>query len=102
MAVKLGKQNKTKRNLTQILRIRWPETISNEEVHRRAETTNASEDIIMQKRWRWIDHVIRMDTNRFCTTALPWQPRRTRKVGRPKTICRRMVETDRDELGMNS
>lgn len=88
--------------MTQILRIRWPETISNEEVHRRAETTNASEEIIMQKRWRWINHVIRMDTNRFCTTALPWQPRGKRKVGRPKTICRRMVETDRDEPGMNS
>ena len=88
--------------MTQILGIRWPDTISNEEVHRRAEITNASEEIIIQKRWQWIGHVIRMDTNRFCTTALPWQPGGKRKVGRPKTIGRRMEETDRDELGMNS
>jgi hypothetical protein len=28
--------------------LRWPDTISNEEVHRRTEITNASEEIIIQ------------------------------------------------------
>ena len=37
-----------------------------------------------KKRWSWIGHVLRMNNNRICTTALTWQPEGKRKVGRPK------------------
>jgi len=39
---------------------------------------------ITQKRWRWIGHVVRMDNNRICTTALTLQPDGELKVGLPK------------------
>ena len=41
--------------------------------------------IIIPNRWRWIGHVLRMDNNRICKTALTWQPEGKGKVGRPKT-----------------
>jgi hypothetical protein len=65
------RQKETRQTL-KILRIRWPDTISNEELHGRAETTKAME-VIIQKRWSWIGYALRMDKNRIGTTALKWQ-----------------------------
>jgi len=44
----------------------------------RAKTTKARE--IIQKWWRWIGHVLCMDNNRICKTALMWQPEGKHKV----------------------
>jgi hypothetical protein len=62
-----------------MLRIRWPDKISNEELLHTVETTKASK-IIIQKRWRWIGHILRRDNNMICTTALTWQPEVKRNV----------------------
>ena len=102
---KTTKQEKKKqytfqnRSLGQILRMRWTETIANQELHRRCDTTNASESI-MQKRWRWICHVLRMDNRVICITALTWQPEGKRKVRLPKTTWRRTVEIYRKRQTM--
>ena len=89
------------RCLRQLLRVRWPEKISNEELHRRTRTIKVSETITRRK-WKWIGHVLRMDDSRICTTALTWQPEGKRRVGRPKTTWRRTTEQERSELGWNS
>ena len=89
------------RCLRQLLRVRWPEKISNEELHRRTRTIKVSETI-KQRKWKWIGHVLRMDDSRICTTALTWQPEGKRRVGRPKTTWRRTTEQERSELGWNS
>ena len=89
------------RCLRQLLRVRWPEKISNEELHHRTRTTKVSE-AIKQRKWKWIGHVLRMDDSRICTTALTWQPEGKRRVGWPKTTWRRTTEQERSELGWNS
>ena len=46
--------------LRQILRIRWPDTISNEELWRRTRQRPIPEAINEQK-WRWVGHTLRWD-----------------------------------------
>ena len=104
---KATEQDKKKLNtfqtrcLRQILKIRWPNTISNENLLLRAGTKKVS-DNIMERRWRWLGHVLRMDTNRICSVALTWKPEGKRRVGRPKTTWRRTVEVERASLGWNT
>lgn len=66
-----------------MLRIRWPEKISNEEPLRRTGTSNVS-DKIANRKWETIGHVLRMDNNRIGTTVLILHPEGRHKVGRPK------------------
>ena len=89
------------RCLRQLLRVRWPDKISNEELHRRTRTTKVSE-AIKERKWKWIGHMIRMDDSRICTTALTWQAEGKRRVGRPKITWRRTTEQKRSQLGWNS
>lgn len=56
------------RCLSEMLRIRWPEKISNEEPLRRTGTSNVS-DKIANRKWETIGHVLRMDNNRIGTTT---------------------------------
>ena len=50
--------------------------------------------IIIQRRWRWIGHVIRKDNESITKTALYWTPQGRRKRGRPKNTWRCTVETE--------
>ncbi|KAL9972928.1 hypothetical protein ACROYT_G019325 [Oculina patagonica] len=50
--------------------------------------------IIMQRRWRWIGHVIRKENESITKTALYWTPEGRRKRGRPKNTWQRTVETE--------
>ena len=50
---------------------------------------------VKQRRWKWIGHVLRIDDNCHCMTALTWLPEGRRKVGRPKAKWRRTVEKER-------
>ena len=84
--------------LRKIMRIRWPRKITNKELHEKTRTTEMNK-VITKRRWTWIGHILRMDKNRICTTALTWQPEGKRSVGRPKTTWRRTVESERCQLG---
>ncbi|VDI25005.1 Hypothetical predicted protein [Mytilus galloprovincialis] len=64
----------------------------------RAGTRKLSYNLV-ERRWRWIGHVLMMDTNSICSVALTWKPEGKRKAGRPKTTCRRTVETKRTSFG---
>ena len=58
--------------LRKILRIFWPRTISNNNLL----NITKQEDMqaIIKRRWTWIGHVIRMDSNAIPKVALHWTP----------------------------
>ena len=90
--------NKCLRN---VLQIRWPEMIPNEELWERT----GQEQIITEKKrrkWGWIGHTLRKPATKYTTRqALSWNPQGKRKVGRPRQTCRRSVEEElrQSELG---
>ena len=84
------------RCLHRILRIYWPQTISNYELCRRTGTEPITQQV-RQKRWRWIGHVLRMPPAALPRVALRWTPDGHRKRGRPKETWRRTVEKERKE-----
>ena len=84
--------------LKPILQIYWPNTITNEELHRRAEIEPISTQV-KRRRWRWIGHVLRQQTTALTRIALRWTPDGQRKRGRPKETWRRTVEREMKEKG---
>ena len=87
--------------MKRILRIRWPRTISHQQIQ---ETTgvNRTSDEIRRRRWNWIGHILRKNREEHCVTALEWRPEGRRRPGRPKTTWRRMVEDERRVAGWQS
>ena len=57
--------------------------------------------IIMQRRWRWISHVIRKDNEFTTKIALYWTPEGRCKRGGPKNTWRRTVEAELRGLKLN-
>ena len=84
--------------MKRILRIRWPRTISHQQIQ---ETTgvNRTSDEIRRRRWNWIGHILRKNREEHCVTALEWRPEGRRRPSRPKTTWRRMVEDERRVAG---
>ena len=83
--------------LRRILRIYWPQTISNYELRRRTGTEPITLQQVWQKRWKWIGHVLRMPPAALSRVALRWTPDGRRKRGRPKERWRRTVEKEMKE-----
>ena len=79
--------------LRRILKIYWPEKVTNEEVRRRAGIRSVVEEV-RRRKWSWIGHVCRMDQTALPRTALRWTPEGKRKRGRPKETWRRSVEKE--------
>jgi hypothetical protein len=84
------------RCLRRILRIFWPNTISNEELYKRTNTIPLSQEI-KRGRWTCIGHVCRMHPTSIPRVALRWTPTGKRKRGRPKETWRRSVEKEMKE-----
>jgi hypothetical protein len=74
--------------LRRILRIRWPDKISNEQLWQRTQQQPAEEEIL-QRRWRWIGHTLRKPASSTTRQALTWNPQGKRKRGRPRNTWRR-------------
>ena len=87
--------------MKRIPRIRWPRTISHQQIQ---ETTgvNRTSDEIRRRRWNWIGHIMRKNREEHCVTALEWRPEGRRRPGRPKTTWRRMIEDERQVAGWQS
>ena len=66
-----------------ILKIYWPEKITNTEARKRAGLEKIS-TIVKKRRWQWIGHVLRMDNNRNARTALDWAEATRQAQDRPK------------------
>ena len=84
--------------LRRILRIRWPDTISNEELWQRTRQKPAKVEI-QQRRWRWIGHTLRKPATNTTRQSLRWNPQGKRKRGRPRNTWRRDLEADAKKLG---
>ena len=89
------------KSLRRILKIYWPQKVRNETVRERAGMEPIS-NIVRQRRWKWIGHVLRMDKTKHARIALTWTPEGKRKRGRPKETWRRTVERERKEFGFNT
>jgi len=73
-----------------ILRIRWPNIISNKDLWK----ATGQEDInleIRKRKFRWIDHTIRKEDGEISKAALFWNPQGNRKRERPRNSWRRLV-----------
>ena len=81
------------RCLRRILRIYWPQTISNYELRRRTGTEPITQKV-WRKRWKWIGHVLRMPPAALPQVALRWTPDGRRKRGRPKETWKRTMEKE--------
>lgn len=86
------------RCLRRILRIFWPNRISNEELHARAEH-EPLEAVIKRRKWRWIGHTLRKPQTSVTRIALDWNPQGKRRQGRPRNTWRRTVENELGKAG---
>ncbi|KAK7489884.1 hypothetical protein BaRGS_00018906 [Batillaria attramentaria] len=87
--------------LRKILRIWWPQRISNKTISETSGVAKISEEI-RRRRWNWIGHILRKERNNDCMVAMGWQPEGKRKIGRPKTTWRRTAEQERRSAGWTS
>ena len=78
------------RRLRYILRIWWPNIISNKDLWK----VTGQEDINLEIRkriFRWIGHTLRKEDGEIPKAALLWNPQGNRKRGRPRKSWRRPV-----------
>ena len=83
-----------------LLRIRWPEKISNQELWRKTNQTPII-DTIKRRKWRWIGHIIRRPQQNITRHALDWNPQIKRKRGRPVTTWRRTLDAELNSIQMS-
>jgi hypothetical protein len=83
--------------LRRIMRIFWPNVVSNEDLHAKARTEPIS-ITIKRRRLKWLGHVLRMPANQIPRVALFWTPQGKRNAGRPKMTWRRTVEKELMEM----
>ena len=57
------------------------------------------ENEIKTRKWRWIGHTLRKDSNDITREALEWNPQGNRKKGRPKITWRRTVLDEAKSVG---
>ena len=84
--------------LRRMLRIFWPNTISNRELFACTHQEDM-ETVIMRRRFRWLGHDLRKEPDSITRTALHWTPEGKRKRGRPRNTWRRTIETELKDLG---
>ena len=89
------------RCLRRILRIYWPNKISNQQLRERTNTQTIEESIKIM-RWQDIGHVLRSWNEDDTKIAMTWTPEGKRKRGRPKETWRRTAEKERDEMRWQS
>ena len=85
--------------LRKICRIYWTQKIINKELYQRTGQRDIT-TVIMQRRCRWLGHVIRKDGDSITRTALRWTPDSgRRKRGRPRETCRKTIEAEMKTTG---
>ena len=84
--------------LRYILKIRWPEKITNLDLWNRTKQKPVSQEIA-QRKWGWIGHTLRKSHDNVTKQSLDWNPQGKRRVGRPKKTWRRSVESEAKAAG---
>jgi hypothetical protein len=78
------------RCLRYILRIWWPNIISNKDQWKVTEQEDINVEI-RKRKFRWIGHTLRKEDGEIPKAALHWNPQGNRKRGRPRNSWRRSV-----------
>lgn len=88
------------RCLRRILRIFWPNTISNEDLWRKTGQVDIG-TLIRRRKWEWIGHTLRKPDDNIAKKALRWNPitQSGRTAGRPRQTWRRTVDAEVREHG---
>ena len=86
--------------LRQILQIRWPETISNQDLWRTTRQVPITETI-KKRKWRWIGYTLRKDPNSIVRQSLDWNPQGKRRRGRPVLTWRRTLDKELKTLSLS-
>ena len=79
--------------LHRILNISWRDHITNQTV-RSITHQPLIIDVLRQRRWRYLGHVIHIAEDRLLRTELKWQPEATRTRGKPNYTLRRTYQQD--------
>src|SRR5436190_17694885 len=83
--------------LRRILRIFWPDRITNIELWERA-NQEPIEIQICKRKWGWLGHTLRKPRDDICREALDWNPQESRKRGRPKCTWKRTITEEAKRL----
>ena len=86
--------------LRRILKIYYPNMISNEELYKLAKIKKVS-DTIRYRRRRYIGHILRQDPLKYPHAVIKWQPEGKRSLGRPRETWMRTAERDLRTLRIN-
>ena len=84
--------------LRKILKIFWPNTISNEQLWLLTESKPIAQDIL-ERKWRWIGHTLRKPDNDIAKMAFEYNPQGNRRRGRPKMTWKRSVLNESKHIG---
>ena len=84
--------------LRQILKIRWPDKITNIDLWKKTRQETIESELLKRK-WRWIGHTLRKPAKSITRQALQWNPQGKRKVGRPRNTWRRNVTSEMESKG---
>ena len=79
--------------LRHILRVTWPQKITNQELWARTQEENI-DLTIRRRRWKWLGHTLRKPHEHVIRQALDWNPQGKRKRGRPKETWRRTLDKE--------
>ena len=85
--------------LRKILKIHWPELISNTALWEQTRQTPVKDDITLRK-WKWVGHTLRRPES-IARQALTWNPQGKRKKGRPRNTWRRDLEKETAKMGLS-
>lgn len=79
--------------LKQILRIFWPNWVTNEQLLLMA-NCKPIEFEICRRKWTWIGHILRRPPDEIARQALDWNPQGHRNPGRPRNTWIRMMKNE--------
>ena len=90
-----------RRCLRDIMGVSWKDHVTNEELLSRAGVGDL-QDIVADRRRRFIGHVLRLPMSRPASLAIDWTPEGGRKrLGRPKRTWRDTFREDMQEMGVS-
>ncbi|KAI0224962.1 hypothetical protein LSAT2_024073 [Lamellibrachia satsuma] len=85
--------------LRYILKVWWPNKISNKELWKKTKQEEIS-TTIKRRKWSWIGHTLRKDPTNTTKQALDYNPQGKRRQGRPKINWRRSTLQDLEKVGV--
>ncbi|XP_065355315.1 uncharacterized protein LOC135949779 [Calliphora vicina] len=88
------------RCLRRILRIFWPNIITNNELWEWTRQSSIRSEI-KRRKWPWLGHTLRKPQDDVTRQGTEWTPQGSRRRGRPSKTWRRLVEIEAAEAGVS-